>query len=148
MKTAIPFYFLFSLVVFSACIQPVPGAKVKISVKLSAPPPVDSVPMQFGPDAELKDLKFLVGDTVATKGIVYGHKDSGDTTFVYLGAAYPNQPLTVVLTGNAKTAFGNMDKKLIYVAGCISEHKGKIQMIVSDTDHIGIKYLYRKRKAK
>ena len=146
MKMPVLFCFLFCLAGFSGCVQPVP--KVKVSVTLAPPPPVDDVLMQLAPDAELKDLKYVVGDTVTTKGIVYGHKISGDTTFAYLGAAYPNQQLTVLLIGSAKDAIPGMDKKLVYVSGCVIKHRGKLEIAVADTGHFGLKYLYRKRKGK
>jgi hypothetical protein len=146
MKVPGLFCFLFGLAGFSACVQPVP--KVKVSVTLAPPPPIDSVPMQLAPDAELKELKYVVGDTVTTKGIVYGYKISGDTTFVYLGAAYPNPQLTVLLIGSVKDVVADIDKKLVYVSGCVSKHRGKLEIAVTDSDHFGLKYLYWRREGK
>ena len=146
MKMAITFFLLPGLIALSSCVQP--ASNVKVSIKLEPPPPIASPPMPFGPEAELKDIKYVIGDTVSTKGIVYGHKDSGDTTFVYMGAPYPHQQLLLLVTGDARKAFVKMDKKSIYVAGCILKHKGIIQMAISDSDHVGFNYLYRKRPAK
>lgn len=43
---------------------------------------------------------------------VYGAKDMGSMVLVNLGAAYPDQLLTVVLRGEAKSKANDIDGKL------------------------------------
>jgi hypothetical protein len=133
--------FLFIPAVFGACVQPAPH--VKVSLKLE-PAPVVEPPMPLAPDADLKDIKFMVGNTVSTAGIVYGQELSGDSTLVYLGRAKPNQLLTVILQADARAGWSNKDGKLLYVSGGVSKHNGKVQMLIRDRDHYGLKPLYDK----
>ncbi|WCT14884.1 hypothetical protein [Mucilaginibacter jinjuensis] len=50
---------------------------------------------------------------MSVQGKVYGSKDIGSMVLVNLGAAYPNQLLTVVLKGKAKDLGSQLDNKTI-----------------------------------
>jgi hypothetical protein len=106
---------------------------VKVTYVILAPPPVNSPPVPKAPGAELKDLKGLVGETVTTQGQVYGVKDIGSMVLVNVGAAYPNQLLTVALKGNAKILATSIDNKLISITGTVIDYKGKPEIVVSDS---------------
>jgi hypothetical protein len=63
---------------------------------------------------------------------VYGTKALESMTLVNLGAAYPNQPLTVVLRDQAKDAFPGLDGKTICVTGKVVSYKDKPEIVVTD----------------
>jgi hypothetical protein len=136
MKPKFLLAFLFALLVFTACLQPGP---VKVSIKLEPPPPTNKFPMQAAPGADLKDVGNIIGELLSTSGKVYGHKVAGNTIVVYLGAAYPNQLLTVILRRTARAAFNNMDGKTVFVTGEVSKHRGKPQMIIDDKANFDLK---------
>jgi hypothetical protein len=68
----------------------------------------------------------------AVSGQVFGSRDMGSFYLVNVGAAYPNQLLTVVLRGEAKKLGADLDGKTIRVSGKITEYKGKPQIEVVD----------------
>jgi hypothetical protein len=88
------------------------------------------------PKIELSSLINHIGDEVTVSGKVYGFKDLGSLVLLNVGAAYPNQPLTVVLRGKAKELATKVDGKQITITGKISEYKGKPQIEVSDSEMI------------
>jgi len=107
--------------------------KVKItSVTLTPPPPVKSpqVPVK------LEEVKHLVGKTVTTGGKVFGTKDIGSMVLVNLGAAYPNQLLTLALKGQAKSLASQIDGKYIRVTGTVIDYKGRPEIVVTETSQI------------
>ena len=55
---------------------------------------------------------------------------------VNVGAAYPNQVLTVVLRDDAKSLAGSLDGKNIAVTGNIELYKGKPEIVVKDAGKI------------
>ncbi len=61
-------------------------------------------------------------------------------TLVDLGAAYPNQLLTIVLKGNRKTTFStlNVKGKTLRVEGTMSSYHGKPQIVLTDSDHLSV----------
>ena len=107
--------------------------KVKItSVTLTPPPPVKNpqVPVK------LEEVKNLVGKTITTGGKVYGTKDIGSMVLVNLGAAYPNQVLTLALKGDAKSLAPQLDGKYITVTGSVIDYKGRPEIVVTQTSQI------------
>ncbi len=107
--------------------------KVKVtSVTLTPPPPVKNpqVPVK------LEEVKNLVGKTVTTGGKVYGTKDIGSMVLVNLGAAYPNQVLTLVLRGDAKSLATQIDGKYITVTGPVIDYKGRPEIVVTLSSQI------------
>lgn len=86
----------------------------------------------------LKNIGNAVGKVVSTTGKVYNVKDIGSMVLVNLGAAYPNQLLTVVLKGDAKQLASQMESKTVTVQGTVINYKGKPEIVVSDTSKISI----------
>jgi hypothetical protein len=110
--------------------------KVKTtSVTLTHPPPVKNLQVPV----KLEEAKNLVGSTVTTGGKVYGTKDIGSMVLVNLGAAYPNQLLTLALKGDAKSLAAQIDGKYITVTGTVIDYKGKPEIVITDVGQITIK---------
>jgi S1/P1 Nuclease len=63
---------------------------------------------------------------------VYGIKTLDNLTLVNLGAAYPNQPLTVVLRDAAKDLGPGLDGKNICVTGTVVAYRDKPEIVVTD----------------
>ena len=82
---------------------------------------------------KLEDVKNAVGKIVSVQGKVYSSKDIGSMVLANLGAAYPNQLLTVALKGNAKELGSKLADKTITVEGEIIDYKGKPEIIVTDS---------------
>ena len=53
-------------------------------------------------------------------------------TLMNLGAAYPNQLMTVVLRDKAKDAFPNIDGQAICVTGKLVSYRDKPEIVVTD----------------
>ncbi|RFZ85257.1 hypothetical protein DYU05_06565 [Mucilaginibacter terrenus] len=86
----------------------------------------------------LKDVSNFVGKTVSVSGKVYDLKDIGSMVLVNLGAAYPNQLLTVVLKGKAKELRLTLTDKTITVTGEVIEYKGSPEIIISEQSQINL----------
>jgi hypothetical protein len=78
------------------------------------------------------DAIHHIGDYVIVTDKVYGIKDLGSLVLVNVGGAYPDQPLTVVLRGNAKRVAGELDGKTIHATGKVELYKGKPEIVVTD----------------
>jgi len=90
------------------------------------------------PVTDLKNITQSVGKTVYVKGKVYGIKDIGSMVLVNLGAAYPNQLLTLALKGKAKDVASQIDGKDISVVGTVINYKGKPEIVITDPKMIGM----------
>jgi len=82
-----------------------------------------------------------IGDTVVVCAEVYGVKSLEKLTFINLGAAYPNSPLTLVIFAkdlpNFKTAPETLySNKKICVTGKLEEFKGKPQIVITKPEEI------------
>jgi len=78
------------------------------------------------------DAIHHIGDYVIVTDKVYGVKDMGSLVLVNVGGAYPDQPLTVVLRGSAKSLAGELDGKTIHATGKVELYKGKPEIVVTD----------------
>ncbi len=67
---------------------------------------------------------------------IYGFKVLDGMTLVNLGAAYPDQLLTLVLRGQARDSFTVVDGQTICVTGKIENYKGKPEIVVTDPRQI------------
>lgn len=105
------------------------GEQVQISATQAAPAPQVSQNVAI---VKLEELKNATGKTVSVQGKVYSSKDIGSMVLVNLGAAYPNQLLTVALKGKAKELGSQLDNKIITVEGQVIDYKGKPEIIVTD----------------
>jgi hypothetical protein len=80
----------------------------------------------------LQEIKNSTGKTVRVQGKVLGGKDIGSMVLVNLGAAYPNQLLTIALKGKAKKLGNQLNDKVVTVEGEVINYKGKPEIIVTD----------------
>jgi hypothetical protein len=69
---------------------------------------------------------------------VYGVKVLENLTLVNLGAAYPDQPLTVVLRDAARDLGPGLDGKNICVTGTVVSYRDKPEIVVTDPKMITI----------
>ena len=81
---------------------------------------------------DAKDAQAHVGENVVVTSKVYGYKALEGLTLVNLGAAYPDQLMTVVLRGEATGLAAEIDGKTIRVTGKVEMYKGKPEIIVRD----------------
>jgi hypothetical protein len=107
----------------------------------AAAPVITTVPTtSTGPitvvTVKLEDVKSAIGKTVNTQGKVYSSRDIGSMVLVNLGAAYPNQLLTIALKGKARELGNQMENKTITVEGEVIDYKGKPEIIVTDPGKI------------
>lgn len=114
--------------------------KVKVvQVVVQPPPPIDSKPGDIGfPEVKLDQIGGLIGKPVTVHGKVYSVKAVKNMTLLDLGAAYPNQTLTVVLKGeaNAKLDPVSFQGKTAQVSGNVELYRGKPEIVITDPDKI------------
>jgi aspartyl/asparaginyl-tRNA synthetase len=84
-----------------------------------------------------------VGERITICGTVYGVKAMEKVTFINMGSAYPNSPLTVVIFARDLGKFSDIPEKLygnksICVTGTIKEYKGKAEIIVNKQENIKV----------
>jgi len=87
---------------------------------------------------DIKESSAHLNEWVAVTGKVYSSRTFGEMTLVNLGAAYPDQLLTVVLREEAKDKFKNLDGKTITVTGKLVDYKGKPEIVVTDQQQLKI----------
>lgn len=107
------------------------GQKVK---NASAPVvvPVVTTTATASTVVKLEEVKNSTGKTVTVSGKVFSSRDIGSMVLVNLGAAYPNQLLTVALKGKAKELGSQLENKTITVEGEVVDYKGKPEIIITD----------------
>jgi len=88
---------------------------------------------------DIADAQAHVGENVVVTAKVYGYKALEGLTLVNLGAAYPNQVMTVVLRGEATGIAGEIDGKTIQVTGKVEMYKGKPEIIVRDPKLVAVR---------
>ena len=81
---------------------------------------------------DIQDAAKHYNENVKVCAKVYGYKALENLTLVNLGAAYPEQLLTVVLKGDARSAGSGLDGQTICVAGKIVSYKDKPEIVVTD----------------
>jgi hypothetical protein len=97
-----------------------------------ARPVADGAAQQPPVKIDVKDAEKHVNQNVIVTAKVYGIKALEELTLVNLGAAYPDQPMTVVLRGNARSVAVGIDGKTITVTGTVTLYKGKPEIVVND----------------
>jgi hypothetical protein len=85
---------------------------------------------------DIKNVASFTGKTIYTTAKAYSAKDIGSMVLVNLGAAYPNQLLTLDLKGDAKSLGSRLEGKTITVTGEVIDYKGKPEIIVTDPNQI------------
>jgi S1/P1 Nuclease len=87
---------------------------------------------------DIKDVAGHVDQVVVVSAKVFGYKALSGLTLVNLGGAYPDQPLTVVLKGEAMAIADGLDGKTIRVTGKVELYKGKPEIIVTEKAKITV----------
>jgi hypothetical protein len=87
---------------------------------------------------DIKDASAHLNEWVSVTAQAYSSRAVGEMTLVNLGAAYPNQLLTVVLKVGA-TAIKDLDGKIITVSGKVIDYKGKPEIEVTDPKQLTVK---------
>jgi len=111
------------------------------SVKVNGNASVKELPALKHPTAkviEISDAANHLNESVTITGKVYGTKSFGSMVLVNLGAAYPNQLLTVVLREGAKDMAGAIGNKTITVTGTLIDYKGKPEIVVTDVNRLTV----------
>jgi len=90
-----------------------------------------------------KEAAKHIGETVTVCDKVYSTKllTPSNMTFLDLGAAHPNQDLTLVIKGEDRSKFKGQPEvdykdKNICVTGLVIDFKGKPEIVVSDPSQI------------
>jgi len=91
-----------------------------------------SKPLAKAITVKLTDLKSSVGKNVIVTGKVFSLKDIKSMVLVNVGAAHPNQLLTLALKGKAKVLADKINGKTITIQGTVSLFKNKPEMVVTD----------------
>jgi hypothetical protein len=104
------------------------GPVAEVGSVAPAAPASSSAPVAI----DIKDAASHVNETVIVTAQVYGYKALEGLTLVNLGAAYPDQPLTLVLKGDAMAMAADLDGKVIKVTGKVEMYKGKPEIVVRD----------------
>ncbi|WP_214226728.1 S1/P1 nuclease [Pedobacter sp. B4-66] len=97
---------------------------------------IASSPLPKATTVKLADLKNSVGKNVIVTGKVFSLKDIKSMVLVNVGAAHPNQLLTLALKGNAKKLADKINGKTITIQGRVTMFKGKPEMVVNEPDLI------------
>jgi hypothetical protein len=93
------------------------------------------------------DAKLHTGEVATVCGQVasvhFAAHSRGEPTFLDLDAAYPNQVFTVLVWGEDRAKFGNIDAKYsnvhLCVHGPITQYRGSPEMVVHDPSSISIR---------
>jgi hypothetical protein len=101
----------------------------------SSTPPVSKTPVA-AIAIDIRDAASHVDQQVRLCAKVYGFKVLDGMTLVNLGAAYPDQLLTLVLRGQARDGYTVVDSQTICVTGKIENYKGKPEIVVTDPRQI------------
>jgi hypothetical protein len=91
------------------------------------------------PVIEISDAAKHTGESVTITAKAYSSRDMGSFILVNLGAAYPNQLLTIVLRGNSKDKGQEIDGKTVTVTGKVIDYKGKPEIEVNDPLQVQVK---------
>ena len=98
-------------------------------------------------EIKLEEVDKHVGDSVTVTGKVYGGRffpnGEGAPTLLNLGAAYPNQLLTVVMRGSARKEFPGVPERdlldqEVRVSGKVDLYKGKPQIVLYSATQLAV----------
>ncbi|MBS1509502.1 MAG: hypothetical protein JST86_01580 [Bacteroidetes bacterium] len=90
-------------------------------------------------EIKLEEVSKHVGDSVKVCGKIYGgiflERSSGTPTFLNVGGAYPNNPLTIVIWADVRKQFEQKPEefykdKAVCVYGKIELYKDKPQIVL------------------
>jgi hypothetical protein len=100
-------------------------------------------------DIKLEELREHIGDSVKVQGKIYGVRyletSKNTPTFINIGAAYPNQLLTVVIWGDVRSKLPykpeeKLKQGLLTIYGKVELFKDKPQIVISNPDQLVFKY--------
>jgi len=94
--------------------------------------PVTNTPASAPRTIGVQDAAQHYDEYVNVCAKVYGIKALDNLTLVNLGAAYPNQPLTIVLRDAARDIGAGLEGKNICVTGMIVSYRDKPEIVVTD----------------
>jgi len=100
--------------------------------------PVTNAPASAPRTIGVQDAAQHYNENVNVCAKVYGIKALESMTLVNLGAAYPNQPLTVVLRDGARDLGPTLDGKNICVTGTVVSYRDKPEIVVTDPKMITV----------
>lgn len=87
---------------------------------------------------EAKDAASYTGKLVTLTSKAFSHSDKGSFVLVNVGAEFPDQLVTLLLRGNAKTLAENIDGKIITVTGKVIDYKGRPEIEVKEAAELSI----------
>ena len=115
---------------------PAPGDRVAAGAAGQAPSAAaGGTSDRNSPAAKTIDIQTAashVDEYVTVCAPVYGYKALESMTLVNLGAAYPDQLLTLVLREGAKDIYKSLDGQTVCVTGTIVLYKEKPEIVVTD----------------
>ena len=112
----------------------------QLKVAATAIPPAPPVPAILkSQTVSLAEVKNSGGKYIRVTGKVFSTKDIGSMVLINLGAAYPNQLLTVAFKGAAKELAGQLADKILTVEGDVIDYKGKPEIIITEPSKVLIK---------
>lgn len=88
---------------------------------------------------EAKDAASYTGKLITLTSKAFSHNDKGSFVLVNVGAEYPDQLVTVLLRGAAKTLAENIDGKMITVTGKVIDYKGRPEIEVREAAELSMK---------
>lgn len=91
-----------------------------------------AAPASAAKTISVQDAAQHYNESVTVCAKVYGIKALDNLTLVNLGAAYPNQPLTIVLRDAAIAIGSSLDGKNICVTGTVVSYRDKPEIVVKD----------------
>jgi hypothetical protein len=80
-----------------------------------------------------------IGKWVSVEDSVFGYKATSDAMMVFLGGAYPNQRLTVILKEDAMASPEFFHKKVVVVSGIVKKRDGHAKMTLTDKQFLWVK---------
>jgi hypothetical protein len=107
----------------------------KISVKLKPAPPI-KIKNPGGIPTKSQDSRNHIGEYLQVCDQVYSDKELKNMVLLNLGAAYPNQVLTVVLKGKAMENYSGLTGKKICASGTAVLYRGKPEIVVTDPQNL------------
>lgn len=101
-------------------------------------------------EIQLEELSGHIGDSITVKANIYGVRyletAKNTPTFINVGAAYPNQLLTIVIWGNVRQGLGYAPEEkpqnngMAVVSGKVELYRGKPQIVITDPKQLRILY--------
>lgn len=91
----------------------------------------------------IDSVNNYIGRNVIICNEVYGVKTTDKVTYINLGAAYPNSPLTVIIFTKDLANFPESPEKMygnqhVCVTGPLKEYKGKVEIIISKPEDLKV----------